>query len=232
MRRARKTGIKQSSGGGGKMKESFSSFSREELVKRLFSEACDRVLRNEDPDPATALVVALLQKEQVTDQELLTVLEAHCSGPWSVSTAEKLEIISRWCDRSGVPLSASTETNVVNNQLVYVGDYGDCCFAEASKGQRWAVWTRKGRLHIGFREEADAKAFRNADGRFSMEATGNKRIAFVVIEGGDTPEMIDAAAAVLSLLPQEFIPALSTAEIISALIKKEKERAISGPLLT
>ncbi|MBI2459907.1 MAG: hypothetical protein HYV53_05200 [Parcubacteria group bacterium] len=171
---------------------------REELIRKLFSEAADRVVQGEEPDPCTAIVGALLRREAVEDAELQLVLDAHCGGPWQVNTTEKLEIFSKWCEAAGSSLEFSSETEAVNGQTVYRGDYGDCCLVEASKGNRWAVWTRKGRLQIGFREEADAKAFRSADARFSMEALGNKRIALVVIEGGDTPEMINAATAILN----------------------------------
>jgi len=171
--------------------------SREELIKKLFSEAADRVVQGEEPDSCTAIVGALLRREQVEDSELRLVLDAHCGGPWQVDTPEKLAIFSKWCDAAGCPLKFSSETEVVNDQTVYRGDYGDCCLAESSTGNRWAVWTRKGRLQIGFREEADAKAFRAADARFSTEALGNKRISLVVIEEGDTPEMIDAVTAIL-----------------------------------
>ncbi len=191
-------------------------------IRQLFSEAIDRVIRNEDPDPCTAIVGALLRKEEVADQELSLVLEAHCGGPWVVSTEEEFQIFSKWCAASGEPLSVSSDILVANGQNVYRNDFGDCCFAEASKGNRWAVYTRKGRLQIGFREEADAKAFRLADSRFSMEATGNKRISLVVIEGGDTPEMIQAATAALSSLPREAPVVLSKAEILTALIKKRR----------
>lgn len=172
--------------------------SREELVQKLFSEAAGRVIHDDDPDPCTAIVEALLRREPVEDSDLQLVLDAHCGGPWQVDTPEKLAIFSKWCNTAECPLEFSSETEVVNDQTVYRGDYGDCCLVEASKGNRWAVWTRKGRLQIGFREEADAQTFRVADTRFSMEALGNKRIGLVVIEGGDTPETVNAVTAILN----------------------------------
>ena len=163
---------------------------REEMIRSLFAEASDRVLKGEDPDPCTAICGALLRKEAVTDFELEVVLAAHVGGPWQVNTMKKLEVFSRWCDACGSPLGVSKETEVVNNQMVYRNDFGDC----------WAVWTRKGRLHIGFADEGDAKQFRASDRRFSMEETGNKRMSLVVVEGGDTPETIKQATRLLMRL--------------------------------
>lgn len=76
---------------------------REELIRKLFSEAADRVIHGDDPDPCTAIVGALLRREPVEDSDLQLVLDAHCGGPWQVDTPEKLEIFSKWCNAAGCP---------------------------------------------------------------------------------------------------------------------------------
>lgn len=173
------------------------TLSREELIRRLFVEAADRVIRGEEPDPAMAVVAALCREEVVPDTELELILRAHTQGPWVVEGAEELVVFARWCEAAGSPLQIG-EAVEAEGLRVYVANFGDCCFAEAARGARFAVWTRKGRLHIGFKDEADAVAFRAADDLFSMERTGNKRTAFVVVEGGDTPETIAKAAVALA----------------------------------
>ncbi len=50
------------------------------------------------------------------------------------------------------------------------------------KGNDFTVWTRKGRLKIGFRNDSDAQVFRDSDAAFSLETTGNKRIGLVVLD--------------------------------------------------
>lgn len=172
------------------------ALSREELIRRLFIEAADRVIRGEEPDPAMAVVAALCREEKIPDTELELILRAHTQGPWVVEGTEELAVFARWCDAAGSPLQIGEAVETESLRL-YVANFGDCCFAEAARGARFAAWTRKGRLHIGFRNEADAVAFRSADNRFSMEETGNKRTAFVVVEGGDTPETIAKAAVAL-----------------------------------
>lgn len=189
------------------------ALSRDELVRRLFTEAADRVIRGEKPDPAMAVVAALCREEVVPDTELELILRAHTQGPWVVEGTEELAVFARWCDAAGSPLQIG-EAVETEGLRVYRDNFGDCCFAEAARGARFAVWTHKGRLHVGFDpnfrifvsnketgkpEKVEVAAvFRAANpGAFSMEATGNKRTAFVVVEGGDTPEMIAMAADAL-----------------------------------
>jgi hypothetical protein len=186
------------------------TLSREKLIRSLFAEAADRAIRGEEPDPAMAVVAALCRGDEIPDAELELILRAHTQGPWAVKGAEELAVFARWCDTAGSPLQIG-EAVEAEGLRVYVANFGDCCFAEAARGARYAVWTRKGRLHVGFdplfevllkkdgkevRAEAFA-VFRAADPAFTMKATGNKRAAFVVIEGGDTPEMIAKAAIAL-----------------------------------
>ncbi len=171
--------------------------SQENLVRRLFTEAMDRVIRGEEPDPAMAMVAALCQGTKIPETELELILRAHTRGPWVIGSEEELAVFARWCEASGSPLQIGefVETGGVR---VYRDNFGDCVLAEAARGSLTAVWTRKGRLHIGFKEEVDAVAFRAADTLFSMEKTGNKRVALVVVEGGDTPETIVRAATILT----------------------------------
>ena len=171
-------------------------FDRKHLVEQLFKEALDRVQKGEYPDPAMAVVAALCQGTQVPDAELELILRAHTQGSWVVETPEELQVFARWCEACGSPLQIG-EAVETEGLRVYRDDFGDCVLAEAARGAWFAVWTRKGRLHIGFKNEADATKFRAANSQFSLEATGNKRVAFVVVEGGDTPETIAAAGQIL-----------------------------------
>ena len=168
---------------------------RDEMIRILFNEALDRVLKEEDVDPAMAICSALLlNKEDVDSYELEVVLKAHQEGPWAVNTTEKMKIFSKWCDLSESPLEINDPVTVFGIP-VYRDDFGDCCLQESSLGHHYAVWTRKGRLHVGFRYPAQASAFRDSPSQlYSMEATGNKRLSLVVLEGGDTPGTIQSVA--------------------------------------
>lgn len=92
---------------------------REFLIRELFAEALDRVLRNEDPDPCTAIVGALLRKEEVADQDLELVLAAHRQGPWVVDDPDKLELprLSRM-DSIGRHLSPMATGDSLQNDRV------------------------------------------------------------------------------------------------------------------
>lgn len=64
-----------------------------------------------------------------------------------------------------------------------MGDFGDCILWAAARGKDAAVWSRKGRLYIGFRNESDAARFRAIRPEWSLEGTGNRHVALVVLEG-------------------------------------------------
>ncbi len=165
-------------------------FNRNAVVRALFAQAADRVIEQEDLDPAMAVVGALCSGTQVPDSDLELVFRAHNQGPWAITSDSELQIFARWCEAAGAPLEIG-EPEAIEGLRLYRNNFGDCILAESTRGAKFAVWTRKGRLHVGFREESDAVAFRAVDPKlFSLEATGNKRLALVVIEGGDTFEMI------------------------------------------
>lgn len=168
-------------------------------VEQLFQEAMDRVLKGEDPDPAMAMVAALCRGEKIPEAEAELILRAHQNGPWAIASDEDLTVFSRWCTAAGSPVQIGEPVEIAGVS-VYRDNFGDCVLAEAARGYRFAVWTRKGRLQIGFRNEADALKFRATDRRFSMEETGNKRPALVVIEGGDNPEIIKVVSGALATL--------------------------------
>ena len=172
---------------------------RDELIRCLFSEAADRVIRGDDPDPAMAVVATLSQGGNVPEAELELILRAHTQGPWVVGSKKELAVFAHWCEAAGSPLELG-EPVVVEGLRLYRDNFGDCCLSEAARGARYAVWTRKGRLQIGFKDEADARAFRAADNLFSKEETGNKRTALVVVEGGDNPKTIARAARALAII--------------------------------
>ena len=177
---------------------------RNTMIKKIFEEALDRVLKGEDQDPCMALCVALLQCKLVEDVELEVILEAHNNGPWVIDTLEKFAILSKYCDLSGSPIDVGKSDQVYGIQ-VYRENFGDCCLQESVKGKTFAVWTRKGRLHIGFRYPAQAAWFRDTESQlYSMEYTGNKRVALVVLEGGDNLETIKTVAERLQYLPLEM----------------------------
>jgi hypothetical protein len=71
------------------------TLSHEELVRRLFVEAADRVIRGEEPDPAMAVVAALCREEVVPDTELELILRAHTQGPWVVEGGDTPETIAK-----------------------------------------------------------------------------------------------------------------------------------------
>lgn len=173
--------------------------SRDQLIKLLFEASLDRVVKGEEPDPAMSVVAALCRGETIPDAELELILEAHAHGPWVIGSEKDLEVFARWCEASGSPLQLG-EYVETEGLRVYRDNFGDCVLAEAARGARYAVWTRKGRLYVGFEVETDATRFREADDLFSLEATGNKLTNLVVVEGGDTPEMIARAGIALALL--------------------------------
>jgi hypothetical protein len=172
---------------------------REELVRELFNEAMDRVVKNEEPDPCMAVVAALCRGVDVRIEEMELILNSHRNGPWVIQTQEELQTFIYWCNESGVNLDIGTPVKIDGVNL-YVDNFGDCVLAESSAGRTFAMWTRKGRLHVGFKDEETAVIFRNANPVFSIEATGNKRLGFVVVEGGDNPETINQAVTILKTL--------------------------------
>lgn len=161
----------------------------QDMRDRIHEEAEDRRKKEEDKDPVMAMDEALAAGENVLGNEAEVILRAHENGPWTIQSADDLRIFSKWCEKSGNPLGVSNDIENRDGIAIYQNDFGDCVMAESAKGKDYAVWTRKGRVQVGFRNEDDASKFRNFDPVFSMEQTGNKRLGLVVLEGGDNEEM-------------------------------------------
>lgn len=177
-----------------------SSDDMQELYGTVHKEAEDRRKKGEDKDPLMALDEAIAGGENVAREEVEFILKTHQNGPWVISNERELQIFSKWCERAGEPVNISTDIEIIGDISLYRNDFGDCVMAESAKGKTFAVWTIKGRIQIGFKNQNKAGKFRASDPAFSMEATGNKRVGLVVIENGDTEDMRKKVAETLMAL--------------------------------
>lgn len=160
----------------------------------IHAAAAARIAANEDADPITAISTAIKARESVSEAEKKIIYYAHVHGPWTVDTEAKFKVFHKWCNICGNDFAISDIVlKLRHDYRIYVNDFGDCVFAEAAKGRKFAIWTRKDRLYIGFRDDDLATKFRDADNRFSVNTTGNKNLKLVVVENGDNSKTIAAA---------------------------------------
>lgn len=174
-------------------------FDREAFIRQLFTDALDRVIKNEDPDPCMAVVAALCQGKEVKDEDIELIVDTHHYGSWTTESDRDLQIFTHWCNEIGISLNVGKPIDV-NGVNLYVDNHGDCMLAESAAGRNFAMWTRKGRLYIGFRDKKTAEIFRSKEACFSMKTTGNKLTKLVVVEGGDNPETITKTSRILKYI--------------------------------
>lgn len=155
-----------------------------ELKQAILNEAKIRLESGEGIDPICVLAKELGKGNKSFSREIMEVIyDAHVDGPWVVDTHRKLEIYKEYCEKAGTPIVFSKPI-LVQGILVYLDNEGDCVLSETAKGSMYAVWTNsvKGRIHIGFKAEEPALAFRNMKPMYSLEATSNRHLKMVVIE--------------------------------------------------
>lgn len=161
-----------------------------ELYTKIIAERNRRLESGEDRDPVCVLADQIEAGESVPPQVVSLIWEAHNQGPWRIRTDDEFKIFAEYCELSGTPLEIREPVllpeGAVNPVRLYEDDFGDCVLAESAKGSEFAVWTRKGRIYIGFLFESMAQDFRAMRYEFGMEATGNRHLKMVVLEAMDT----------------------------------------------
>jgi hypothetical protein len=162
-----------------------------QLYGKIIAERDRRLAEGETPDPLCAMAARIETDMEPSLAECQFVWECHHEGPWRIRTAEELILFTTLAAEAGVPLKHSAVTECYAGSSpegslfvrLYLDDFGDCVLTEASRGSRFAIWTRKGRIQIGFRDTADAITFRAKRPNYSMEATGNRHTGLIVLEG-------------------------------------------------
>lgn len=166
------------------------------IALELHMLAAKRRLAGEDKDPLMAMSEAILEGEEFPMEEMILILACHLNGLWVIMREWELEVFKYWCEKAGTPFTTNTPDQI-NGINIYKNDMGDCVVLESVARKTFAVWTRKSRLYIGFKFEADAESFRNKNEMFSVEKTGNKNVQLVVVDGGDNPETIELTTQLL-----------------------------------
>lgn len=162
----------------------------QELRAKIIAERDRRIADGEDRDPVCVLADQLAAGQPVTEDVIALIWEAHQQGPWRIHTTDELKTFGRYCAAAGFPIDLRLPSEVVCRIPIYRDDIGDCVFSESAAGQSVAVWTRKGRIQVGFEFQEMAEKFRALRPEYSMKATENRHVGMVVLENADNPEMI------------------------------------------
>jgi hypothetical protein len=173
------------------------------LKDQIIEEATRRIEAGEDIDPVCILAEELKAGTKVPESTQEMIWRLHNHGQWEICVTVELEIFIKYCNQTPNPFSVS-EPVLICGIPVYRGDYGDCVLREAALGHNFAVWTRKGRVYVGFRFEQDATAFRNSNKEYSLHKTGNRHNKLVVLEGWEWK--VDDVAQDLNELGYWFAP--------------------------
>ena len=169
------------------------------LFDAILTERDRRVAAGEDVDPVCVVASMIESGESVSFGLAQFVWEAHNEGPWRVRTEAELTLFEGLCEKAVSPLTY-TEPETCEGVRVYRNDFGDCVLQESARGFQFAVWTRKGRVCIGFKDGELASDFRRMREEYSLEATGNRRVRMVVLEGMESPFWIQRVCADLATL--------------------------------
>ena len=163
-------------------------------VAQLFADILDerdrRIEAGEDRDPLCVLADRIESGVDVDPALAEFVWAVHHGGPWMVDSPDKFTIFTELCAESGFPIEIREPSEVVCRIPIYRDDLGDCVMRESARGQSYAVWTRKGRVYIGFEFPRMAEIFRSIRPEYSLETTGNRHIGMVVLENADNADTI------------------------------------------